>query len=182
MKKKHLGFTLIELMVTISVAAIMLLVVGPSMRGFIEGARLRTAASDLSSSFVYARSESIKRGLNVSVCKSADIEVDSPECDNAATWTQGWLVFVDRNADGDFNPVSGAADEDILLRVGKVDAEDLQINPGTNFANYLSYAGNGRVHGAEGAAGGVFQLCLNGQDREIAINATGRVAVSSGVC
>jgi type IV fimbrial biogenesis protein FimT len=62
-----LGFTLIELMVTIAVASILLAVGIPSFNTFVSSQRLRTATYDLSSMLLLARSEAIKRNGEVAV-------------------------------------------------------------------------------------------------------------------
>lgn len=59
------GFTLIELMVTIAVAAILLAVAVPSFRHLIISNRLTTAANDVVTALTVARSEAIKRNADV---------------------------------------------------------------------------------------------------------------------
>ena len=59
------GFTAIELMVTIGIAAILAALAAPSFTGLMERWRVRQAAEGLQSTLYYARSEAIKRGGNV---------------------------------------------------------------------------------------------------------------------
>ncbi|TNF61933.1 MAG: prepilin-type N-terminal cleavage/methylation domain-containing protein, partial [Burkholderiales bacterium] len=66
------GFTLIELMVTITVLAVLLGVGVPSFQATIQGNRITTAANDLVAALQYARSEAVRRGVNVTVCSSND--------------------------------------------------------------------------------------------------------------
>ncbi|QQX84805.1 GspH/FimT family pseudopilin [Cupriavidus necator] len=74
------GFTLIELMATVAIAAILMSVGTPYFREFVLGSRIRAAADDLMSTLVYARSEAIKRNADVTV---------APE---AGGWKNGWTV------------------------------------------------------------------------------------------
>lgn len=74
------GFTLIELMATVTVAAILAAVAIPSFQQFILSQRIRTAAYDVSASLTLARSEAVKRNASVSVTPIG------------GDWTQGWTV------------------------------------------------------------------------------------------
>lgn len=74
------GFTLLELLVTLAVAGILLTVGVPSFASFIQGQRLKSAASELSYALLFARSEAIKRNADVTV---------SP---NSGGWQNGWTV------------------------------------------------------------------------------------------
>jgi len=66
-RKRDGGFTLIEMMVTIVVLAILIAVAVPSFSDFIEKARLRGAADALSSQFTVARTEAVRADRNVTL-------------------------------------------------------------------------------------------------------------------
>lgn len=93
------GFTLVELMVTLSVAAILLTVGVPGMRDLIANNRLTATTNLFVSSLNIARSEAIKQARNATVCASA-----SPytSC-NGTSWQQGWIVWVDTDQDGNLD-------------------------------------------------------------------------------
>jgi type IV fimbrial biogenesis protein FimT len=74
------GFTLIELMVTISVAAILLAIVVPSFRTFTQSQRVKAGSFDLYSTLMFARSEAVKRRTNVTITA------------NGGNWNDGWEV------------------------------------------------------------------------------------------
>lgn len=78
------GFTLIELMVTIAVAAVVLSIVVPSFGSMIDRSRLRNAAEQLRSDLAVARSEALRRGrpVVVSFTRSGD----------GATWCYGMTL------------------------------------------------------------------------------------------
>ena len=67
MQYRSRGFTLIELMVVISIMAVLLGIGVPSFKSFIAGQRVKTAAGDFSLALVFARSEAIKRNADVTV-------------------------------------------------------------------------------------------------------------------
>lgn len=86
------GFTLIELMVTLSVAAILIAVAVPSFGSLISDNRISSSVSAFNQTLNLARSEAVRRGTVVSVCRSSD----QITCTNTP-WDRGWLVWVDPN-------------------------------------------------------------------------------------
>ena len=83
MQFRSRGFTLIELMVVVALAALLLGIGVPSFTGFIAGQRVKTAASDFSMAAVFARSEAIKRNADVTVTAVSS---------GADGWKDGWTV------------------------------------------------------------------------------------------
>ena len=77
------GFTLIELMIVVTLMAVMLGIAAPSFRDFVAGQRVKTAAGEYASALVQARSEAIKRNGSVTV---------TPATLSASGWSQGWTV------------------------------------------------------------------------------------------
>ena len=101
MKTQSAGFTLIEMMVTIVVLALLLAVGIPSFRDFMRNSRMVSAANDVVTDFNLARSESVKRRVPVTLCKSQD----GAACDaDASAPFRSWIVFVD-----DADPAVAAA-------------------------------------------------------------------------
>lgn len=76
---RHDGFTIVELMITVSIVAILAGVAFPSFEYAIANSRVRTAATDVHMSLLLARSEAIKRNSDVVIEKSVD-------------WKDGWDV------------------------------------------------------------------------------------------
>ncbi|MCG6866333.1 MAG: GspH/FimT family pseudopilin [Thiogranum sp.] len=93
------GFTLVELIVTLAIAAILMTVAVPSFMTTIKNNRLITDANRLVSSVGLARSEAIKQGRTATVCVSAD----QATCTGETDWTLGWMVWVDVNGNAAFD-------------------------------------------------------------------------------
>lgn len=74
------GFTLIELMVTISIIAILMALAVPAMSNYVLNGRAKQAASDIWVSMSLARSEALRRNTNVSVGPVG------------SDWRNGWQV------------------------------------------------------------------------------------------
>jgi len=89
------GFTLVELMITISIASILLAVAVPGYQSLMKGSHLATQANQFMTALHYARSEAVKRGMRVTICKSAD----GATC-NGDNWQDGWLIFSDAGTAG----------------------------------------------------------------------------------
>lgn len=83
------GFTLIELMVALAVAAILLTVAVPSFSDSLLSARLGSYAGALTDAVQKARGEAIKRNAVLSVCASAN----GSDCAGSGSWEQGWIVL-----------------------------------------------------------------------------------------
>jgi type IV fimbrial biogenesis protein FimT len=110
MKAKQTGFTLIELMVTIFVLAILLGIGVPNFRDFIRNSRITGATNDIITDFNLARSEAVKRRVPVTLCKSS---AEGDACDtNAGTPFTRWIVFVDNSG----NAVVDGSDEVLRRR------------------------------------------------------------------
>jgi type IV fimbrial biogenesis protein FimT len=104
------GVTLFELCATLSIVGILASIAIPSFANLQRNVGRTTAVNDLLHSMYLARSEAIKRGAVVSVCRTQDGE----RCaDRTANWNTGWLVFVntDRDQPADLDP-----GEEILYR------------------------------------------------------------------
>jgi type IV fimbrial biogenesis protein FimT len=132
MKAKQTGFTLIELMFTIVVLAVLLGVGVPNFRDFIRNSRLSTAANDLLADVNLARSESVKRRVPVSLCKSTD----GATCETSNTTAfKRWIVFVD-----DANSLAASANDGN----GAVDSGEVVLKDTAISAAISTAAGDGR--------------------------------------
>ena len=92
---KQKGLTLIELMVTVAVLAIVVGIAVPSFNTMVQNNRSLALGEELVNALNYARTEAVKRGARVSLCGSAD----GTACDGG--WTDNWIVVVDTAATDD---------------------------------------------------------------------------------
>ncbi len=102
---KFQGFTLLELMVTVAIAAILAAMAMPSFTQTIRNNRLTTTNNMLLTSLNLARSEAIKRGVPVTVRKVDNNSFTSLGA--GANWENGWDVFTDIDSDGIYDAVDG---------------------------------------------------------------------------
>lgn len=159
--KKNSGFTLLELLITAALLAIVTAIGVPSMAEFIKNDRLSTQINTLVGHLAYARSEAVLRHQTVIVCASSN----QSSC-SSNDWADGWIAFVDTDNNSDFS-----AGED-MLRVQ-------QALSGGN--TLISSAGDSIVYDDRGfapASIGSFSLCDdrgNAHIKSITISNTGRV-------
>jgi type IV fimbrial biogenesis protein FimT len=136
-RRASAGFTLLELMVAVGIAAIVLAVGVPSFSSSIDNQRMTSATNDLVMTMNLAKSEAIKRVAYVSVCKSSN----GATCTAGSDWNQGWIVFANNG-----NTNLGSVDAgDEVLRVFEGVSDRVDINAVGGVANFLSFRPSGTV-------------------------------------
>jgi type IV fimbrial biogenesis protein FimT len=162
MKRRSRGFTLIELMVTITVVAILLGLAVPTFREFSQNNSVTAAQNDLVTSFNLARSEALRRNRAVSICATTD----GAACGADTDWSSGWIAFIDRGV------------------IGSVDGDDLILqawqSPNTNLifasggSTYVRYLPTG-MSAAAVTIDVSWTGCTGNRVRRVEVLATGAV-------
>lgn len=176
------GFTLVEVLMSVVVAAVLLGLAVPSFTTFTKNRLITSQANEFVTSLALARSEALKRVSRVTVCRSAN----GSTCVSSGNWEQGWIVFNDKNNNGQVN-ATGNPDthEQVLKYVSELENGNT-LKGSSNVAAYVSYVSTGNSKLLSGAfQSGTLVLCddrgAGDHARVIAVNVTGRVRVEDTV-
>lgn len=169
------GFTLIELMVTLAIAAILMFLAAPSFVSYQRNTQLTSAANTLLAAINAARGEAMKRGMSAMVVPT----------NNGSDWTTGWVVFVDKDNSRTYTD-TGDVKDSIVLTQAAVPA-GISIS-GTGIASggtpYILFDASGYSKTKAGAFGAlsisfartdVVSADQFSQTRKIKIASTGRI-------
>ena len=117
-RPRQRGVTLLELLVTVAIAAILMgLAAAPLGRMFASN-RVQTEASAFMGDLMYARSEAIRRGQAVSLCPSSDA-LSCLTGTSANSWNSGWIVYAETTSTGCATlPTTGSPATPLRVRAG----------------------------------------------------------------
>lgn len=165
------GFSLVELMVTLVVATVVLTIAVPSFISMVQNNRMTAYVNDFITTLNVARSEAIKRGIRVTVCKSNN----GTGCTTNGHWEQGWLSFVDAN-----NNATVDNGETLLQVHEALRGKNTTLIGNSNVDDYISFAATGFSQQTSGALQpGTLILCddrgFGKNAKGIVLNTTGRV-------
>jgi type IV fimbrial biogenesis protein FimT len=95
-KTRGTGFTLVEMLITMAVVAILVTIATPGFKYVTASNRIATEINGLLGDLQFARSEAIKEGETVTVCIA---NTAGNDClgGTPSTWQNGWIVFLDSN-------------------------------------------------------------------------------------
>ncbi len=158
------GFTLLELLFTLAIGAIILSLATPTLGSIITKYRLRAAAHDLLNDVQLARNEAVNRATRVTISNG----------DNH--WHTGWTTFIDYNGDGTYD----TGETVLYAREGY--AADLSISGNSSVAAMISYVATGESKSANGAfQAGTVTFCSNAVDKltKLIISSNGRPRLES---
>jgi len=126
------GFTLIELIISIAIAAILLGIGIPSFRDAMMNGNLTSARSSLLADLHFARVEAVKNRTRIMVCAR------STDTTCGTDWSNGWLVYEDGSPTG--TPFDLDADEAIVRMQDASQLADSEINVETTIRNQSALA------------------------------------------
>ncbi len=130
---KSNGFTLVELVVMLAIAALLLGVGVPSMQSYLANQRVTAVMNGVASGFNLARSAAVDRRQMAGVCASSD----GNSCGGVTDWARGWLVWVDSDDSGAYSP---GVDE--IIRVNQIQEAGVQV---TGALGQVTYSASGLI-------------------------------------
>lgn len=177
-QRKSQGFTLVEAMVAIAIMGILLTIGIPSMSNLINDMRASSSTNEFLGAVALARSEAIKRGRLVTICRSVNAESGTTGCNTAtsgdhdgADWGVGWLVYVENSSSA--NVGTYQAGEEVLLRHGALPGKTYAAN---STSRRITFNGTGEPIGS--LAGFSVNFNFDGKyERQICMARSGRIRV-----
>jgi len=163
------AFTLVEFAVALAIAALLIAMAVPAFHDWLAAYQLANHAKHLAESMTRARTEAIRRGHRVNLCKSADRQ----HCADQGRWDAGFVVFVDVNHDGRVD-----SDEPLVGIEGPA-PNSITIEANRPLDDYVSYTSLGHARMLNGALQmGTFTVCRSGQRAlHVVLANSGRVRV-----
>lgn len=156
------GFTLFELMLSISVAAVIISFGVPGFQSLMANNQAATHSNDMVTALNLARSEATRRGTPINLCSSTD----GATCNGTNDWSTGWIVRVPGGA---------------VIRTWP--ARRNGANVLTANVNQIQFQSRGSLLGG---AAPLLQVrlpkCSNDQGRDISVNVAGRISVDRVDC
>lgn len=148
---KQRGFTLVELMVVIGIIALLTALAAPSFKNLIQSNAMSSAVNTFMADMRFARSEAMRRGGGVVMCRSDAPEAASPSCGSGSGpggngWVSGWFIFHDIDADGVRDST------DTVLRVqAPLTMLDSIVETGASSSTKFRFTATGRVQNLSSA-------------------------------
>lgn len=164
-RQAQTGVTMIELLIVLTIAAILAAMATPSFNEFIADTRLTSTMSQLTGDLNRARSEAIKRNQRVLVCVRNSTGTD---CGTGTNWQSGWLVCYDTDQDNLCDTSSATNPNPIALH------QAINTNLGlVGSAAFIRFNPNGT------GGPGTLNLVSGAKSRTANIAVTGNISVSN---
>lgn len=164
------GLTLVEVMITLSVMAILAAISAPSFNGVLASSQQVSTRDELLNTIAFARSEAVTRGTDIIICAKAENSYScSASTDIKTSWQHGWLVFQDSNGD------ANASNTEILQTF---DAPNANIAMNFSGSTAVTFNHRGRLSNAGTHAA---RFTLSSEDtsktNSLELRPTGRVRI-----
>jgi type IV fimbrial biogenesis protein FimT len=159
------GFTLVDLIITLSVTSILLTIGLPSLSTQIQHTRVKAATNSLLEAINLTRTQAVSANKRATIRKQNE-------------WEGGWEIFIDADNDG-------IRDNDEAIVRQYEQLKGIRIFANRPIKNYVSYISTGESRNASGTDGGGFQagtftICpaAKGKGYELILARGGRVRVA----
>lgn len=144
---KSRGFTLVELMVVVAIAAVLASLAVPSFKHLIQSSSISTSVNTFLGDLRFARSEALRRGGAVIMCRSDSPEATSPVCGSGSGtggigWATGWIVFYDQDGNGDR---SASSTDPVLRRQAALTSLDYVLQTTGGSSTRFEFTATGRI-------------------------------------
>jgi len=176
--RSHLqkGMSLVECLTTLAVVLLVAAIGWPTLTRVLDSRKLEMVAQRTVHGLWLARSRAITVGARVSICPTSD----HVACRGDGAWNQGWMVFVDGNADGERQ-----GSEEVLWNEASL-GDGWAMRANANILKYISYDTDGRSKLTSGGfQAGTLTICRSASAAgsammaKVVISATGRPRIES---
>jgi len=166
MKRNQKAYTLLELLMTLTIMTFLLLVALPNLATFIDKRQLESNVELLLLSIKAAKVSAIKHNSHIIICRKIRRLTNCAGNSNKGKkdWSGGWLVFDDQNLDLQYQ-----TEELLINEINLPQSHCLMI---WNRGDYLSFQQFGVI---QGGRAGSFKLSCDEQHTQLIINWVGRV-------
>lgn len=170
------GFTLLELMMGITVLGILLGIGVPAFNEIVRNNRVAAQANELMAALSMTRSEATKRGMPVSICAASSAAQTSCAAADSNDWKYGWMIFSDRAGAGKIDESDG----DEIVQVSHPISDGLSLK--TDDKGFVRFGADGSLLSNAVTFDLKHVQCKGDNLREISIVASGRANLSKMSC
>lgn len=177
--KTSRGLTLVELMLVLTLGAMLMAIAAPSFKRTIQSHTIASSVNTFLADIRFARSEALKRGGGIVMCRSDAPEAAQPVCSagagpKGAEWASGWIIFHDTDKAGDKDPA------EVILRVQAANTSIDSI-AASNASSKIRFTATGRLNNLKSATS--LQFGSDGQfasavQRVVCVSVSGRARVA----
>tara|TARA_R110002049_G_scaffold13509_2_gene58586 strand:- start:220783 stop:221397 length:615 start_codon:yes stop_codon:yes gene_type:complete len=173
------GFSVIELVITLALLAVMLTVAAPAFTNIFENNALAGTANRFITSLALARSEAISRNRSVTMCR---LNASNNGCASNGNWEDGWIIWADVDGDGTLEATNQDGDVEVINAEEALGTGYTLRALNNQFTNRITFSPIGEATGNGGNQQEIFRLCDPDNDsdkaRLIYLNGVGNAWVN----